>query len=142
MRSIQQRLSLGLVVIWLVSGLLLVQVSLWLFDHGLRRYLESGLREEAQGLLIALVRGPTGLQLNEQRLAPAYQRPFSGHYFRVDFSETVWRSRSSWDYELLRATAPGLQAELLEGPREQTLLLYHARYRRFGEDLSITVAQD
>ncbi|MES2820837.1 MAG: sensor histidine kinase [Pseudomonadota bacterium] len=142
MKSIQRRLSLGLIGVLLVVGLLLAQTSLWLFDLGLRRYLASGLQEQAQGLLIALVRGPQGLQLDELRLAPAYQRPFSGHYFRIDFAQETWRSRSLWDSELNQPAASGLQAELGEGPREQALLVYRADYRRFGQDLSISVAQD
>ena len=142
MRSIQRRLSLGLIGVLLVVGLLLAQTSLWLFDHGLRRYLESGLEEEAQGLLIALVRGPQGIQLDEQRLAPGYQRPLSGHYFRIDFAPTVWRSRSLWDSELARPAVAGLQGELADGPSGQRLLVYRADYRRFGQALSISVAQD
>ncbi|MGV8843565.1 MAG: sensor histidine kinase [Pseudomonas sp.] len=142
MRSIQRRLSLGLIGVLLVVGLLLAQASLWLFDLGLRRYLESALREEAESLLIALVRGPRGMQLDEQRLAPGYQRPFSGHYFRIDFAEQTWRSRSSWDRELSQPQAVGLQAELGDGPRAQQLLIYRADYRRFGHELSISVAQD
>ena len=38
MKSIQHRLSLGLIGVLLVVGLLLAQTSLWLFDLGLRRY--------------------------------------------------------------------------------------------------------
>ena len=79
MRSIQRRLSLGLVSVLLVAGLVVGQVSLWLFETGLQRYLESGLQNDSENLLIALSRGPQGLQLDERRLAPAYQRPFSGH---------------------------------------------------------------
>lgn len=142
MRSIQRRLSLGLIGVLLVVGLLLAQASLWLFDLGLRRYLESGLREEAESLLIALVRGPSGMQLDEQRLAPGYQQPFSGHYFRIDFAEQTWRSRSSWDRELSQPQVVGLQAELGDGPRAQQLLIYRADYRRFSHELSISVAQD
>ena len=68
MRSIQRRLSLGLAGALLLVGLVLAQTSLWLFDIGLRRYLAEGLRSEAELLLGALVRGPNGIQLDEQRL--------------------------------------------------------------------------
>ncbi|MGY4535088.1 signal transduction histidine kinase [Pseudomonas sp. TE3786] len=145
MRSIQRRLSLGLVSVLLVVGLVLAQTSLWLLDLGLRRYLESSLRHHAENLLIATVRGPTGLQLNEQRVQPAYEQPFSGRYFRIDFASGTpapWRSRSQWDWELPAAAQPGLQSELAGGPNEQRLLTYRADYRRYGQQLSITVAQD
>ncbi|MGA9221238.1 MAG: ATP-binding protein, partial [Pseudomonas graminis] len=77
MRSIQRRLSLGLISVLLIVGLVLAQISLWLFEVGLQRYLESGLRNESELLLVALVRGPDGLQLDEHRLSPGYQRPYS-----------------------------------------------------------------
>ncbi|ARS49269.1 histidine kinase [Ectopseudomonas mendocina] len=142
MRSIQRRLSLGLAGALLLVGLILAQASLWVFDRGLRAYLEEDLRDEAQGLLAALVRGPAGLQLDERRLDPSFQRQFSGHYFRIDFSDRSWRSRSLWDRELLKPDTPGMQVELGDGPQGQRLLIYRADYRRYGENLSISVAQD
>lgn len=69
MRSIQRRLGIGLAATLLLVGLVLAQASLWVFDRGLRAYLEENLRDEAQGLLAALVRGPAGLQLDERRLS-------------------------------------------------------------------------
>jgi len=141
-RSIQRRLSLGLISVLLIVGLVLAQVSLWLFEVGLQRYLESGLRNDAELLLIAIVRGPDGLQLDEQRLAPGYQRPYSGRYFRIDFDGGHWRSRSLWDLELPQPDDTGLHADLELEKSKQSLLLLHAEYRKFGQTVSITVAQD
>ncbi len=142
MRSIQRRLSLGLIAVMLVIGLIMAQTSLWLFEVGLQRYLESGLRNESENLLAALVRGPAGFQLDEQRLSGAYHRPFSGHYFRVDFADGHWRSRSLWDFELPQPQANGLHANLELGNTGQSLLMLTADYRKFGQPISITVAQD
>lgn len=142
MRSIQRRLSLGLAAVLLLVGLALAQAGLWVFDRGLRAYLEEDLRDEAQGLLAALVRGPAGLQLDERRLDPSFQRQFSGHYFRIDFTDHSWRSRSLWDRELLKPSGPGMHDGLGDGPQGQRLLVYRADYRRYGENLSISVAQD
>lgn len=142
MRSIQRRLSLGLVAIMLVIGLVMAQTSLWLFELGLQRYLESGLRNESENLLVAIVRGPVGLQLDEQRLSGAYHRPFSGHYFRVDFADGHWRSRSLWDFELPKPQSTGLHSDLELGETGQSLLVLTADYRKFGQQFSISVAQD
>ena len=142
MRSIQRRLSLGLISVMLIVGLVLVQTSLWLFEVGLQRYLEAGLRNDSESLLVALVRGPQGLQLDERRLSPAYQRPFSGHYFRIDFGDTHWRSRSLWDQELPQLDSAGLQSNLQLGPEGQQLLVLRSDYRRLGQSISISVAQD
>ena len=142
MRSIQSRLSLGLISVLLIVGLALAQTSLWLFEAGLQRYLESGLRNESENLLAALTRGPQGLQLDELRLAPAYQRPYSGHYFRIDFSQGHWRSRSLWDLDLPDPVTAGLHANFELGNSGQSLLVLREDYRRFGHDVSIIVAQD
>ncbi|MHC5785200.1 sensor histidine kinase [Pseudomonas idahonensis] len=142
MRSIQRRLSLGLITVMLVVGLVLAQTSLWLFEVGLQRYLEAGLQEDSESLLLALVRGPQGLQLDERRLSPAYQRPFSGHYFRIDFADVHWRSRSLWDQELPQLQRAGLQSDLQLGPEGQQLLVLRSDYKRLGQSISISVAQD
>lgn len=133
---------MGLVTALLLVGLILAQGSLWLLDHSLRRYLQENLQDETQTLLTALVRGQQGIQLDERRLDPSFQRPFSGHYFRIDFTDESWRSRSLWDRELQLPSAVGMQASLGDGPRDQHLLMYRADYKRFGQQFAITVAQD
>jgi signal transduction histidine kinase len=125
-----------------VVGLVLAQTSLWLFEVGLQRYLEAGLRNDSESLLAAMVRGPQGLQLDERLLSPAYQRPFSGQYFRIDFADNHWRSRSLWDQELPLLDQPGLHSNLQLGPEGQQLLMLRADYRRLGQAISISVAQD
>ncbi|GAD62182.1 sensor histidine kinase [Aquipseudomonas alcaligenes] len=142
MKSIQRRLSLGLASVLIVVGLILAQSSLWLFDHSLRRYLQEDLKDETQTLLVALVRGQNGVQLDERRLDPTFQRPFSGHYFRIDFADETWRSRSLWDRDLPKPAHAGLQDGLGDGPRGQLLLVYRGDYQRFGQRFSISVAQD
>ena len=142
MKSIQRRLSIGLISVLLVAGLVVSQVSFWLFENGLQRYLESGLQNDSENLLAALTQGSQGLQLDERRLSPAYQRPFSGHYFSIDFGDTHWRSRSLWDAQLPRPTQPGPDSTLQPGPEGQMLLLLRSDYQRFGKPVSITVAQD
>lgn len=142
MKSIQRRLSLGLISVMVIVGVVLAQTSLWLFETGLQRYLEAGLRNDAENLLVAMVRGPNGLQLDEQHVSPAYQRPFSGHYFRVDFADTHWRSRSPRDQELPRLPEVGIKGNLQLGPEGQQLLVLRSDYKRFGQLISISVAQD
>ncbi|GLZ86826.1 two-component sensor [Metapseudomonas resinovorans] len=142
MRSIQRRLSLGLIGVLVVVGLVLAQTSLWLFDLGLRRYLAEGLRTEAELLLGSLVRGQTGIQLDEKRLNPAHQQPYSGRYFIIELDDEPWRSRSLWDAELSMPPSKGLAEGLLPGPNDQELLAWRGDYRRFGRQVRIVVAQD
>ncbi|RWU18190.1 ATP-binding protein [Pseudomonas alkylphenolica] len=142
MKSIQARLSLGLIAVLVVVGLALAQLSLWLFEVGLQRYLETGLRKESENLLIAMVRGQSGLELDERRVSAAYQRPFSGYYFRIDFDGGSWRSRSLWDLDLPAPATSGLHTDLELGPENQQLLVLRSDYRRFGQAIAISVAQD
>lgn len=142
MKSIQRSLSLGLIAVLLIVSLLLLQTSLWLFETGLKRSLETDLREETEGLLIAVVQGPNGFKLDSSRLNPRYQRAFSGHYFRIDLPGRSWRSRSLWDAEPVWPGSDGLGDELLDGPQDQRLLTYHADYRRDGQTIGISVARD
>ncbi|MDD2061179.1 sensor histidine kinase [Pseudomonas sp. GD03860] len=142
MKSIQARLSLGLIAVLVLVGLALAQLSLWLFEVGLQRYLETGLRKESENLLVALVRGQTGLELDERRISSAYKRPFSGYYFRIDFDGGNWRSRSLWDLDMPTPATTGLHTDLKLGPENQQLLVLRSDYRRFGQSISISVAQD
>ncbi|MFK8333337.1 sensor histidine kinase [Pseudomonas sp. BJa5] len=142
MKSIQARLSLGLVAVLVLVGLALAQISLWLFEVGLQRYLEAGLRKESENLLVALVRGQTGLELDERRISSAYKRPFSGYYFRIDFDGGNWRSRSLWDLDMPAPDTAGLHTDLQLGPENQQLLVLRSDYRRFGQAIAISVAQD
>lgn len=142
MRSIQRRLSLGLISVLLIVGLLLAQSSLWLFDRSLRSYLQTTLQDETQTLLGAIVRGPNGLQLDERRLSAAFKRPYSGLYFRIDLGEQSWRSRSLWDRELSPAVNAGLQDALGDGPQGQQWLVYRADYQRYDQPIVIHVARD
>ncbi|WP_312572606.1 ATP-binding protein [Stutzerimonas balearica] len=142
MKSIQRSLSLALIATLLLVALVLVQTSLWLFESGLQRSLETDLREETEGLLLAVVRGSDGMKLDTQRLNPRYQRAFSGHYFRIELPGRTWRSRSLWDASPDWPDATGLAPELLAGPQGQRLLAYTAHYRREGQPIVISVAQD
>lgn len=125
-----------------IVGLLLAQASLWVFERSLREHIELNLQDEAESLIVALVRGPQGFQLSEQRLSAAYKRPYSGLYFRIDFGDTTWRSRSLWDSELQPGDKTGLQDGLIDGPQGQQLLTYRGDYQRFGQKLVISVAED
>lgn len=142
MRSIQRRLSLGLISVLLIIGLLLAQSSLWLFDRSLRSYLQTTLQDETQTLLGAVVRGANGLQLDERRLSAAFKRPYSGLYFRIDLAAQSWRSRSLWDREMQPAERAGLQSALSDGPQGQQWLVYRADYQRYGQPIVIHVARD
>lgn len=148
MSSIRRRLSLGLVTSLVIAGVLLAQISIWLFEQGLRRYLENHLRIETETLLRALVRQEGEIRLDPRRLAPAYDRPFSGQYYVVhlDAADQApaqrWRSRSFWDTDTALPDKAGLQEELVPGPQGQQLILLRADYHRLGRDAVLVVGRD
>jgi signal transduction histidine kinase len=142
MNSIQRQLSVGLITIVVVVILLLLQTSLWLFESGLRHYLQNDLRQEAEVLLGAVARDAHSVVLDPTRIPSNYQKPFAGHYYRIEISTDVWRSRSLWDYQLPLPLVNGLQQQLVDGPQAQQLLIYRADYQRFGQPISIVVARD
>jgi signal transduction histidine kinase len=142
MKSLQARLSVGLLSVLLLGGLVFAQVGLWLFESGVKGYLESNLRSQSETLLLALARNPTGIELLPERVLPAYDRAFSGYYFKIDLPDSQLRSRSLWDADLPKLAASGraeVQASGLDG---QEVILLRSDYRRLGSAISITVAQD
>ncbi|WP_263263843.1 sensor histidine kinase [Pseudomonas sp. RIT-PI-S] len=142
MKSLQARLSVGLLSVLVIGGLIFAQVGLWLFESGIERYLESNLRSQSETLLLALVRTPEGVKLADERLLPAYQRAFSGYYFQIDLGDHQLRSRSLWDAQLPQPGSPGLSRMAAPGPDGQQVIVLRTDYRRLGTTLSITVAQD
>lgn len=143
MKSIGRQLGVGLVVVLLIAVMLVGQGSVWLFDRALRGYLADVLQRESDSLLAALEVGPQGLYLDQLRIDPDYQRPFSGRYYvvKVDSAAERWRSRSLWD-ERLPLEGTGLRADLVDGPGEQLLLTQSGHYRAHDQAVVIAVAMD
>lgn len=140
--SLQQRLSLGLVALLMVFGIALMQLTVWLVDEGLRRYLSAEMEQESQTLLRALVRDQDDFVLDEKRLSASYSRPFSGHYFLVQLEESTLRSRSLWDHGLSAPPLTGLAPGLITGPNKEQLLVFRGDYRRFSQPIQIVVARN
>lgn len=141
-QSIQKRLSFGLIILLILTGVILAQVSVWLMDQGLRRYLQTHLHNETQTLVASMSRQQNSIVLDEQHISVTYQRPFSGEYFLVNAPDQQWRSRSLWDYPFSVPKNAGLQKTLVDGPQTQQLLVYSTSFRRFGKNIVITTAQD
>jgi signal transduction histidine kinase len=145
MRSLQARLSLGLIV-----SLLVVIVLSWIALSNTIRYVAedyilSRLQHDNEVLLAALNFGsdqkPT---LVMDRINTEYQRAFSGHYYLISSQTDQLRSRSLWDSELLIPTlAAGESRQLrLAGPQQQQLIVLTNGYSKQGQAITIAVAED
>lgn len=141
--SMGRRLAISLFASLLLAGLLISQAALWWLEQEQRGRLVEQLRADAAGVLAALEPGPDdALTLRNERLHPAYRRPYSGRYFVVDTPQARWRSRSLWDAPLAPPATPGVASGLLEGPAEQLLLGYKEQYQVRGQPVTVSVAQD
>jgi len=118
------------------------QGALWWLDQRQRQVMTASLRDEAVSVLAAISQGPSGLQLEQPMLDPAYRQPFSGRYFMVSFDDHIWRSRSLWDQRMADTESRGLDNELVPGPDGQQLLRYRGDYEIYGHKVAIVVAQD
>jgi signal transduction histidine kinase len=140
--SIAGRLGVSLFVSLLLAGILVGQGALWWLDQRQRQVMTASLRDEAVSVLAAISQGPSGLQLEQPMLDPAYRQPFSGRYFMVSFDDHIWRSRSLWDQRMADTESRGLDNELVPGPDGQQLLRYRGDYEIYGHKVAIVVAQD
>jgi signal transduction histidine kinase len=145
MRSLQTKLSLGL-----LASLVALCMLQWLAANCFLRsiaaqQLTTRLEQDAETLLAALMpASDDSLQVEARYIAPAYLRPFSGHYYWIITAHTHLASRSLWDREL--AIVPLLPGEIrvayLPGPQDQRLFTRIAGYRQFGRDITIAVSED
>lgn len=142
MHSIQRQLTFSLAMLLIVMGLLLAQAGLWIVDRGLRQHMQDNLQSQAESLLSALVKGTEGIELNSRHHDAVFLKPFSGHYFIIEFNQQRWRSRSLWDFELPSVEHLGFSEQLKPGPEQQQLLMYQGAYRRYTTDIKVTVAHD
>ena len=144
--SLQLRLGLGLLL-----SLILVFIMLWfLISHSIRTltegYVLSHLQHDVETLLSTVQFDEKNRpRLDASKLDVIYQRPFSGHYYQINQTETApLRSRSLWDQTLEfdpPATGQSLKRHIT-GPERQPLLLYAASYAKAGIKITIAVAED
>lgn len=145
MGSLQGRLTTGLIVTLLAVFLLQgIAASLFL-RHMTEDYIAARLEHDAESLLAALQPLPDGsITLSSAQLDGIYQRPYSGHYYRIEGGHQILRSRSLWDHDINVGTlSAGVQQRLTQkGPEQQPLLVVVHGYSKGGHPLTIAVAED
>jgi len=113
----------------LALGACLVAFSLLLWFAGnrtlealARDLVAAQLADSAESLLAALDFGADGVPALRQ-VAPEYDKPFSGHYFRIEANGHALQSRSLWDENLTLAAPATGRFDLLRvtGPQAQPL---------------------
>jgi len=146
LKSLERQLFLGLVAVLLIAFSLLLLFSIQAIKDISEAYVSTRLEHDTEALLSSLKKSPNGLaRLRNSRITPIYQQPFSGHYFQFDFDEGFSiRSRSLWDEAIKPVTVPLGQVVIhrSKGPSSQQLLSRTGTYEKFGQQFSLTVAED
>ncbi|MFH1816276.1 MAG: ATP-binding protein [Pseudomonadota bacterium] len=147
--SLHRRLAVGLAVsLVLLAGLqwLLAGIAI---ERLLKAQLAQRLERDAENLLAALHTDADGrLALDATRVGGEYQRPFSGHYYRIvvtqDGQTHDITSRSLWDGGLaLPPTVDARQRETAaRGPQGQSLWVVSVQYEKRARRVVIAVAED
>ena len=145
MRSIQSKLSTGLLL-----SLILAFSSLWVLvsinvQFLAKEYIASRLEHDAEMLLNTIQFDNNGiLTVDPSRIDFIYNQPFSGHYYVVSSDKQSINSRSLWDHNLkVKPINTGKQLRTLQqGPNQQSLLLMSGGYKKQGNKITISIAED
>ena len=147
--SLHRRLAVGLAVSFvLLAGLqwLLAGIAI---ERLLKAQLAQRLERDAENLLAALHTDADGrLSLDATRVGGEYQRPFSGHYYRIAVTREGRThdiaSRSLWDggFDLPPATTAQRVQSPAHGPQGQSLWVVSTQYEKRAQRIVIAVAED
>lgn len=145
MKSLQLRLSLGLIVSLIIIFILLWQITNHSIEQLSREYVAMHLQHDGESLLQAIKIDPQGkISLDSARIEPVYLRPFSGQYFRIVMQQQVIRSRSLWDQDFaMPSLSAGETRQIqLPGPQQQPLIVLVKAYKIQGNNVTIAVAEN
>lgn len=145
MQSIQSKLSTGLLL-----SLIIAFSALWLLvsfnlQFLAEEYIASRLKHDAETLLSNVsFDTDDNLTIDVTRVDAIYNQPFSGHYYVIATEKGSMSSRSLWDETLNSVSLnTGQQRNTIQqGPEHQSLLLVSIGYKKQGQPLTITVAED
>lgn len=145
MKSLHTRLSIGL----LLTVVVLLTGQWWVVSRSLSHLAEELFAEEItnaeDALLAALTFADDGTpRLEATSQKPAFQTPFSGHYYAVRTEHNTLWSRSLWDFSLpIADLALGQRrSERATGPQNSQLLMITSHFLKQNHDVTIVVARD
>ncbi len=145
MKSIQARLTSGLLI-----SLILIFLLLWLVvSHNIQNlseeYISSRLEHDIETLITAVSFDKDNkLLVDDQYINSIYKRPFSGHYYLIQYKQTSIRSRSLWDQSLnMPALSDSSYKKTYQtGPENQPLILLSGQFTKQKNTITISIAED
>jgi len=108
-------------------------------------YVVDHLKHDAESILTAIkIDSTNNITLNSKQIEPVYSRPYSGQYFQIIANNSIIRSRSLWDQQLLiPEVGAGEQKRIyLQGPDKQPLIVIVHGFYKQGLNYTIAVAED
>lgn len=143
--SLHNRITLGMVSFAGALFLALILLEKFFIQQVAEYYVATRLEHDNETLLVALQAAPESQSytLTENRIHPIYQRPFSGHYYKIALPSQTLRSRSLWDESLnINMDQPTYPALLnIYGPEDTPLLVFIERYDVAGQAIIIATAE-
>jgi signal transduction histidine kinase len=146
-KSLQRQLHL-----WLAAGLVVLMAIMWVVgNHAIRSLTEdfaaSRLAHDGESLVAALDFHPdSSTRLRWRRLSQVYSQPYSGHYYVILVANepSPIYSRSLWNNTLeIPMLAIGRSEKLhMDGPADQTLLVWVKGFQKQGVHFTLAVAED
>lgn len=141
-RKLQFSLSLSILLLMLVLGWLLFVIVQQLTIS----FISSRLQHDAEAILTTLTIDEAGnVHIKSPLDGGIYNQPLSGHYFVIlSNNNSVLTSRSLWDssIDIKAVTAGEHQQWQIDGPANQTLLVWSGGYIKQDKHITIAVAED
>lgn len=143
--SLHKRINLGSIgfAVALLVGLIILET--FFIQQIAQYYVSTRLEHDNETILSALTVDPNSQSytLKENLIHPIYQRPFSGHYFKLSLPSQTIRSRSLWDEVLNISMEQPHYPKLttIIGPYNEPLLVLIERYEMAEQDVIIATAE-
>ena len=144
MRSLQVRLSTGLILTSMVLVGLVLLIGSYALHHLAEEFVTERLQHDMDALLAALYFDDGRPMLNLERFSPIFRQPYSGHYYKIHSGGLALRSRSLWDADLTLppTTTDAHTRYLAPGPQDQQLLVLARTFRVQGREVTLAVTED
>jgi len=98
MKSLERRLNLSFIAITVVVFMVVWFAHDWVLRQAAYEFVSSRMNSDAHTLLKSVEMKPGGgWQVNPHYISPNFQRPMSGHYFKIAVDGEWLHSRSLWD---------------------------------------------
>jgi signal transduction histidine kinase len=147
--SLEQQLTRQLLLGLSITLFVLVTIVHFSVQKLTSEFVLSRLQHDVDSIVAALAQtSDGGWQVDESRIGSVYQRPFSGHYFRIWSEGYDFRSRSLWDIKLpqqsgfVSAKAGKPVVRHLDGPKDQEWLTVTTSFSKAEQSFQVWIAED